>query len=62
MQQTIDPAVIEQVQRHAAAQKRRRQAVDAFMRVLAHVVLLLLSFMALIPAIWMISSSLKAPT
>lgn len=62
MQQTIEPAVIEQVQRHAAAQKRRRQTVDAFMRVLAHVVLLLLSFMALIPAIWMISSSLKAPT
>ena len=62
MQQTIDPAVIEQVQRHAAAQKRRRQAMDSIMRVLAHVVLLLLSFMALIPAIWMISSSLKAPT
>ncbi len=62
MQQAIDPLLVEQVHRRAAAQKRRRQLFDLAMRGLTHLVLLALSFMALIPALWMISSSLKAPT
>ncbi|MEZ4658937.1 MAG: carbohydrate ABC transporter permease [Caldilineaceae bacterium] len=46
----------------AAAQKRRRQQGEWVSRLGVHAVLLLLSIMALVPVLWMISSSLKAST
>jgi len=46
----------------AAQQKRTRQRQSLVSRLAIHLVLLLLSLMALIPVLWMISSSLKAST
>ncbi len=46
----------------ALAQRRQRQSGDILTRVAVHTILLVLSFMALIPVLWMISSSLKAST
>jgi multiple sugar transport system permease protein len=61
-QATIDPSGSSYIDAHAAATRRRRQTRDAGTRMLMHVVLVLLSLMALVPVLWMISSSLKAPT
>jgi multiple sugar transport system permease protein len=46
----------------AAAQKRQRERTDWLSRMGAHLLLLLLSVMSLVPVLWMISSSLKAST
>ncbi|RME60619.1 MAG: carbohydrate ABC transporter permease, partial [Caldilineae bacterium] len=46
----------------AAAQKRRRQQMSLVARLLMHLLLILFSIAALVPVLWMISSSLKAST
>ena len=46
----------------AAAQKQQRQRNARLSRLGAHLLLLLLSVMAIVPVLWMISSSLKAST
>ena len=51
-----------QLQQAATTQKRRRQQLDGLSRLGAHLLLLLLSLMAIVPVLWMISSSLKAST
>jgi len=51
-----------EMQRAAAAQKRQRSLQDFLARLGMHGLLLLISVMALAPVLWMISSSLKAPT
>lgn len=51
-----------EMETQARADKRRRESRDAVTRVGMHSVLILLSIAALVPALWMISSSLKAPT
>ncbi len=50
------------MEREAAAAKRRRQQRDWLGRIGMHAVLIALSVMALVPVLWMISSSLKMPT
>lgn len=62
MQATFNSAAQEAVTARAAALRRRRQLRDFAMTWLMHAVLILLSLMALVPVLWMISSSLKAPT
>lgn len=47
---------------HAHAAKRRKQVSSILTRTGIHAILLLLSIMALVPVLWMISSSLKAST
>ncbi len=51
-----------QLQQTATTQKRRRHQLALLSRLGAHLVLLLLSIMAIVPVLWMISSSLKAST
>lgn len=51
-----------EVEAYADSMRRRRMQRDIFTRVAAHAVLILLAVMALVPVLWMISSSLKAPT
>ncbi len=46
----------------AARQKQLHQRNDRLTRLAAHAILLVLSIMAIVPAIWMITSSLKAST
>lgn len=62
MQSVLDPVELAQVHEHAAAQKRRRRLIDLFSRLASHALLIVLTIMALVPVLWMISSSLKAPT
>lgn len=51
-----------EIDAHALADLSRRNRNDRLQRVGVHLLLLLLSIMALVPVLWMISSSLKAPT
>jgi ABC-type glycerol-3-phosphate transport system permease component len=62
MTATAKPLQASEVDANAHAQKQRRIMQDRLQRIGAHVLLLLLSIMALVPVLWMISSSLKAPT
>ena len=62
MQTTLDRSQSRINQEQAAAQKRQRMWAEAANRVLMHAVLIVLSLMALVPVLWMISSSLKAST
>lgn len=50
------------MEREAASARRRRIQRDWLGRIGMHIVLIALSVMALVPVLWMISSSLKAPT
>jgi multiple sugar transport system permease protein len=51
-----------EVQRQATVQRRGRHWRELGSRLLAHLLLLILSIIALVPVLWMISSSLKAST
>lgn len=62
MERTFNPITAAEVDARAQSMRRRRQGRDIFTRVAAHVTLILLAVMALFPVLWMISSSLKAPT
>src|SRR5262245_26714291 len=62
MATTIERVRGEERMRAAVAQKRRRWVEDMARRLLVHSLLLLLSLVALVPVLWMISSSLKAST
>jgi multiple sugar transport system permease protein len=62
MQTTASSPQLSEVERKAATQRRQRQWGHLANRLLMHLVLLLLSIMALAPVLWMISSSLKAST
>lgn len=50
------------MEREAAEARKRRIWRDQMSRLGAHFVLILLSVMALVPVLWMVSSSLKHPT
>lgn len=54
--------MIARMEREAADAKRRRQWRSWLERLGMHAVLIALSVMALMPVLWMVSSSLKAPT
>jgi multiple sugar transport system permease protein len=62
MQATVPPLRAADIEASARSQKQRRTWGDRVQRLGVHVLLLLLSVMALVPVLWMISSSLKAPT
>ncbi len=62
MQTAIERSQRATVQQAAQEQQRRRILLQIGSRVLAHGILLVLSVMALVPVLWMISSSLKAST
>lgn len=62
MQTAIERSQRATVQQAAQEQQRRRILWQIGSRVLAHGILLVLSVMALVPVLWMISSSLKAST
>ncbi len=62
MEATYDATGHTTLEAQASAMRRRRQAREAGTRFSMHVLLVLLSLMALVPVLWMISSSLKAPT
>jgi len=62
MQTTLERTQSHISQERAAAQKRQRVWLDATNRIVMHAVLIALSLMALVPVLWMISSSLKAST
>ena len=62
MQTTVTSSPLAAVQEHAITQKRRRRQLALGKHLLMHVVLLALSVLALVPVLWMISSSLKAST
>lgn len=53
---------LERTLQQASGRRRRRFFAGLFSRSLTHLVLLALSIMALVPVLWMISSSLKAST
>ena len=58
MQSTISTPI----DKHAASAKRRKEINSILATVGIHTILMLLSIMALVPVLWMISSSLKAST
>ena len=62
MQTILKPMTSADLDAQAHTERRRRQGRDYFTRISAHAILLLLAVMALVPVLWMISSSLKAPT
>ncbi len=62
MQSTFQPRTDAEVDAYAETMRRQRQGRDLTTRIIAHVTLILLAVMALVPVLWMISSSLKAPT
>ncbi len=62
MEAIVDPKVRAAADEQALEEKRRRTLRDRINRLGMHIVLLLLSAMALVPVLWMISSSLKAPS
>lgn len=62
MSATVDKLQQRQLQARTKNHKRQRQAADFGARLFMHGLLLLLSMMALVPVLWMISSSLKAST
>ncbi len=62
MQSTFQPRTDAEVDAYAETMRRHRQGRDLTTRIIAHVTLILLAVMALVPVLWMISSSLKAPT
>ncbi len=62
MQSSVRTLTSDEVEANAAASRRQREQRGLFTRMSAHAVLLLLVVMALVPVLWMISSSLKSPT
>ncbi len=62
MTATSKPLVAAEIEAAAGAQRQRRLWAERATRLGAHLLLLLLSIMAIVPVLWMISSSLKAPT
>ena len=62
MQATFEPTSTATMEKVAAAEKKRKERRHFLGRLGMHALLLLLSVMALVPVLWMISSSLKAPT
>lgn len=62
METSLAQQSLTEQQSKAVAQKRRRLLVEAGGRLAMHLLLVLLSLMALVPVLWMISSSLKAST
>ena len=62
MATTLRSSQVSEAAQQAAQQKQQRHRQDWLMRMGAHLLLLLLSLMSLVPVLWMISSSLKAST
>ena len=61
-QSTVSGALSRIVSADVRAQRQRRLVGHALGRVVIHTILILLSLMAIVPVLWMISSSLKAST
>jgi ABC-type glycerol-3-phosphate transport system permease component len=62
MRTTLDTIQHSEVRRQAHVERRRRNALGGGQRIAMHTLLLVLSLMALVPVLWMVSSSLKAST